>query len=160
MTIQVGDTIPDAKLKNLASGGMREISVRELCAGKKVVLFGVPGAFTPTCSDAHLPGFMEHAAEIRARGVDTVACVSVNDAFVMAAWAKERTVGDEILMLADGNGEFSRALGLELDLSGFGMGRRSRRYAAILEDGRVDYLGVEAGPEVGVSSARAVLEAL
>ncbi len=160
MTIAVGDPIPAVTLKTLTKGGIRDLSTTELCAGKKVVLFAVPGAFTPTCSDVHLPGFLASAAEIRAKGADTIACVAVHDSFVMAAWGRDRGVGDDILMLADGNGELTRALGLELDATRFGLGQRSRRYAAIVDDGIVRMLGVEDGPEVGVSSADAVLAAL
>ena len=158
--IDVGDSIPRVTLSTLTADGVREVSTAELFSGKKVVLFAVPGAFTPTCSDNHLPGFLERAGEIKARGVDTIACVSVNDAFVMAAWGRDRGASEHILMLADGNGDFARALGLELDASRFGMGLRSRRYAAIVDDGVVRMLGVEDGPDVGVSSADAVLEAL
>ncbi len=160
MTIAIGDTVPAATLNTLTADGVRSISTAELFGGKKVVLFAVPGAFTPTCSDAHLPGFLVRAGEIKAKGVDTIACVSVNDAFVMDAWGRDRGAGEEILMLADGNGDFARALGLELDATGFGMGHRSRRYAAVVDDGVVRMLGVEDGPGVGVSSAEAVLKAL
>ncbi len=158
--IEIGDPIPEANLRTLSKGGTTEISTAELFGGKKVVLFAVPGAFTPTCSDIHLPGFLARAGEIKARGVDLIACVAVHDAFVMAAWGRDRGVGEEILMLADGNGELARALGLELDATRFGLGQRSRRYAAVLDDGVVTMLGVEDGPEVGVSSADAVLAAL
>ena len=160
MTIQIGDRVPEATLRRWTDDGMQTVSTGELLDGKKVVLFAVPGAFTPTCSDTHLPGFMVRSDEIKAKGADSLVCVAVNDAFVMAAWGKASNVGDHILMLSDGNGEFSRALGLELDASGFGMGQRSKRYAAVIDDGVVTYLGVEPGKEVGVSSAEAVLEAL
>ena len=160
MTIQIGDRVPEATLRRWTDDGMEMVSTGELLGGKKVVLFAVPGAFTPTCSDTHLPGFMVRSDEIKAKGADSLVCVAVNDAFVMAAWGKASNVGDHILMLSDGNGEFSRALGLELDASGFGMGQRSKRYAAVIDDGVVTYLGVEPGKEVGVSSAEAVLEAL
>jgi peroxiredoxin len=160
MAIEVGDKIPAATLKTLTEQGMKEITTGELFSGKKVVLFAVPGAFTPTCSDTHLPGFVVKAPDMLAKGVDTVACVAVNDPFVMRAWAKARNVGESIQMLSDGNGELARALGLTFDGSGFHMGQRSRRYAAIVVDGKVTYLGVEPGREVGVSSAEAVLAAL
>ncbi len=160
MTIAIGDSMPEVTLKTMTENGPRDVTTDELFSGKKVALFAVPGAFTPTCSDAHLPGFLARAEEIRGNGVDTIACVAIHDAFVMAAWGRDRGVGDRILMLADGNGEFTRALGLDLDLSRFGMGPRSSRYAAIVDDGVLRYLGVEKGPEVGVSSADAVLEAL
>ncbi len=160
MTITAGDLMPQATLKTLTPEGVCDLPTTELFAGQTVVLFAVPGAFTPTCSDVHLPGFLARAAELKARGADVVACVAVHDPFVMAAWGRDRGVGDEILMLADGNGEFTRAVGLELDIRHFGMGFRSRRYAAIVEDGIVRMLGVEDGPEVGVSGVEAVLAAL
>ena len=160
MTITAGDLIPLATLKTLTPEGVRDVSTADLLAGKTVVLFAVPGAFTPTCSDVHLPGFLARAAELRAKGADVIACVAVHDPFVMAAWGRDRGAGEEILMLADGNGELTRALGLELDARHLGMGWRSRRWAAIVEDGIVRMLGVEDGPDVGVSSADAVLAAL
>ncbi|HRC86528.1 MAG TPA: peroxiredoxin, partial [Thermoanaerobaculia bacterium] len=129
-------------------------------AGKKAVLFGVPGAFTPTCSDEHLPGFLVHYDELKAKGVELIVCVAVNDHHVMNAWGKARNVGDYLLLLADGNGDFARATGLDFDLSRAGMGLRNRRYAMVLDDGRVRYLGVEPAPGVSVSGAAAVLEAL
>lgn len=160
MAIRVGDKFPDVTLNSLTPGGMQQISTAELCAGRRVVIFGVPGAFTPTCSDTHLPGFIARAGDIRAAGAAAIACVAVNDAFVMAAWGKAHDAGDDVLMLADGNGELGRALGLDIDLSGFGMGLRTRRFAAIVDDGTVELLNVESGPEVGVSSAETVLAAL
>lgn len=160
MAIQVGDKIPQVTLKAKTADGLQDVSASDLFGGKKVVLFALPGAFTPTCSAKHLPGFVERADEIKAKGVDTVACVSVNDAFVMAAWGEAQGVGDKVLMLADGNGEFSRAVGLDFDGSNFGMGVRSQRYAAIVDDGVVTHLAVEKPMEFKVSSAEAVLEAL
>ncbi len=160
MAIEVGDRVPEVTFKQLTSDGIQDVPSGELLAGKKVVLFAVPGAFTPTCSDIHMPGFVEKYADLEAKGVDTVACVSVNDPFVMAAWAKSRGIPEKLLVLSDGNGEFARAMGLELDASRFGMGTRSRRFAAIIDDGVVTMLGVEPAGEVGVSSAEAVLEAL
>lgn len=160
MTIAVGDKIPAGKFRNRTSAGNKEITTDELFAGKKVVLFAVPGAFTPTCNDTHLPGFVVASDAIRAKGVDTIACTAVNDHFVMASWAKATGAQDHLLMLADGNGDFATACGLVLDLKGIGLGLRSRRYAMIVDDGVVKYLGVETGPEVGVSSAQAVLENL
>ena len=160
MAIEVGDRIPQGIFRTFTAEGMKNVSTDELFDSKRVVLFAVPGAFTPTCNDTHLPGFLIKADEIRSQGIDTIACVAVNDAFVMSAWSKANNIGDDIVMLADGNGEFAAAIGLELDASGFGMGKRSRRYAAIVDDGVVRYLGVETGPEVGVSSADAVLTAL
>ena len=160
MAVQVGDSLPDASFKTLTSDGMQDISTRELCAGKKVVLFAVPGAFTPTCSDVHLPGFMEQVSELKAKGADTVACIAVNDAFVMSAWRRSREIPEDIVLLSDGNGEFTKAAGLEMDASAFGMGVRSKRYAAIVDDGKITYLGIEPGREVEASSAAAVLENL
>lgn len=160
MTIEIGDRIPEVTLKTATSDGVRDVSTAELFSGKKVVLFAVPGAFTPTCSDTHLPGFLARADEIKAKGADTIACIAMHDAFVMAAWGRDRGALEDILMLADGNGELTRALGLDLDLTRFGMGERSSRYAAIVDDGVVRMLGVETGPGVGVSGAEAVLAAL
>ena len=153
MTIQVGDSIPSAKLMQGTAEGPKEISTEELFGGKTVVLFGVPGAFTPTCSAKHLPGFKEKADELKAKGVDTIACVSVNDVFVMKAWAADQGITDEVLLLADGNGDFTRAVGLEFDGSKFGMGLRSQRYSLIAKDGVVETLNVEEGGEFKVSSA-------
>lgn len=158
--IAVGDQIPDVQLQTMTAEGVRPVSTGELFRGKKAVLFAVPGAFTPTCSDHHLPGFVLHAADLRGKGVEVVACVAVNDVHVMGAWAKHRGTGDDLRILADGNGELARALGLEIDLARAGMGRRSRRYAMILDDGVVRYLGVEPAPGVTVSGAEAVLAAL
>jgi peroxiredoxin len=160
MTIQEGDRIPQGTLKHMTSDGVAEISTDELFSGKKVVVFALPGAFTPTCSAKHLPGFVANADEIKAKGVDTIACLSVNDAFVMGAWGKDQNVGDKVLMLADGNAEFSKAIGLDFDASGFGMGVRSQRYAMVVEDGTVTTLNVEAPGAFEVSSAEAVLSAL
>jgi peroxiredoxin len=140
--------------------GPTAINSREALGTGKVVLFAVPGAFTPTCSDYHLPGFVIRSEELAAKGVDTVACISVNDAFVMSAWGAAQNVGDSVLLLADGNGDFAEAMGLVLDGSGFGMGPRSQRYAAVIEDGVVTHLAVESGPGLAVSSAEAVLAAL
>ncbi|REJ73381.1 MAG: peroxiredoxin [Acidobacteria bacterium] len=160
MALQTGDRLPEASFKTLTSDGMQDISTKELCDGKTVVLFAVPGAFTPTCSDVHLPGFIDRHQEMLERGADTVACLAVNDAFVMSAWKKSRGIPQPILMLSDGNGDFADATGLSMDVSAFGMGHRSKRYAMIVRDGVVSYLGVEPGREVGVSSADAVLENL
>ncbi len=160
MAISVGDSIPDVQLRTMTSEGPKPVSSSEALGKGKVVLFAVPGAFTPTCSDHHLPGFVVRADEIRAKGVATIACVSVNDPFVMGAWGEDRGVGDSVLMLADGNGDFTKAMGLEMDGSGFGLGVRSQRYAAILEDGVVKSLFVEPNPGLDVSSAEAVLAAL
>ncbi|MBX9864490.1 MAG: peroxiredoxin [Hyphomicrobium sp.] len=145
MSIKVGDKLPEAKFTVMGESGPRPAPSSEVFAGKKVVLFAVPGAFTPTCSEAHLPGFVGLADDLKAKGVDTVACTAVNDVFVLAAWSKARDAGD-ITMLADGNADFARALGLDLDLSAFGLGTRSKRYAMIVTDGVVDYLAIEDSP--------------
>ncbi|HUZ20364.1 MAG TPA: peroxiredoxin [Acidimicrobiales bacterium] len=160
MTIAVGDQLPDVKLSTMTADGPQPISSREALGTGKVVLFGVPGAFTPTCSDYHLPGFVVRAEDLQAKGVDTIACISVNDAFVMGAWGAAQNVGDSVLLLADGNADFAKATGLEMDGSGFGMGTRSKRFAAILQDGVVTHLAVEPGGGLDVSSADAVLAAL
>ena len=160
MSIKTGETIPEASFKQMTSDGIVDISTRELFEGKKVVLFAVPGALTPTCSEIHMPGFVEHLETIKAKAVDTVACVAVNDVFVINEWRKSRSIPDDILLLSDGNGEFTAKVGLELDASRFGMGTRSRRYAAVVDDGVVTYLGVEPAGQVGVSGAEAVLEEL
>jgi len=158
MAIKVGDSLPlDLKLKEMGESGPRDVSVGELCRGKRVVLFAVPGAFTPTCSMKHLPGFVSGAQSLKTKGVDDVACVSVNDAFVMDAWGKAQGVAGKVRMLGDGNGDFTRALGLELDASGFGMGKRSQRYAMVVKDGKVEQLHVEPGGGLNVSSCEAVL---
>ncbi len=160
MSIKVGDKIPSAKLRVMTSDGPKEMATDELFKGKKVVLFALPGAFTPTCSAKHLPGFVKHADAIRAKGVDTIACLSVNDAFVMGAWGKDQQVGNKVTMLADGNAEFTRAIGLESDASGYGMGVRSKRYAMVVEDGVVKALNVEKSGTFDVSSAESVMKAL
>lgn len=158
MTIQIGDRIPSATL-NILDGGVKPIGTDAIFDGRNVVLFCVPGAFTPTCSERHLPGFIERHGEFRERGID-VACIAVNDAFVMDAWAKAQGVPEGMLMLADGNGDFTRALGLEMDATKFGMGLRGRRYALYAEDGVVKQLAIEAPGEFKVSSADAVLAAI
>jgi len=161
MTIQVGDKIPDSTFTTLTSEGPQPITSADLFDGKKVALFAVPGAFTPTCHRDHLPGFIEHAARIKARGVDTIACVSVNDAFVMGAWDAQSGSDGAVLFLADGNGDFTRAVGLEMDGTGFGMGERSRRYSMIVEDGKVTVLNIEpAAGQAEVSGAANLLDQL
>jgi glutaredoxin/glutathione-dependent peroxiredoxin len=160
MAIQVGDRIPAATLKVPTADGIQDQSTDQLFGGKKVVLFSVPGAFTPTCSMKHLPGFVQHATAIRAKGVDTIVCLSVNDAFVMRAWGKDQNVGDAVVMAADGNGEFAKALGLDFDGSRFGMGLRAQRFALVAENGVVTHLAVEAPGKFEVSSAEAVLQNL
>jgi len=160
MAIKVGEKLPDVTLKTMTADGIKDMTTRELFGGKRVVLFALPGAFTPTCSAKHLPGFVEHADKIRAKGVDRIVCLSVNDAFVMGAWAKAQGAGDKVLLVADGNAEFSNAVGLAFDGSGFGMGTRSQRYAMIVQDGVVKNLFVEKPMEFKASSAEAVLAAL
>lgn len=160
MTISTGDKMPDGKFSVMGENGPGSITTSELFDGKKVVLFAVPGAFTPTCSLKHLPGFAEQAAEIKKKGVDTVACMAVNDVFVMDAWGKSTVPDGSVLMLADGNGEYTKALGLELDASGFGMGTRSKRFSAIIDDGVVRQLNIEPAGQFGVSSADTILEQL
>ncbi|MEP7044650.1 MAG: peroxiredoxin [Dokdonella sp.] len=155
MTIQIGERIPAATLNTLKDG-VQTLTTDEIFGGKHVVLFSVPGAFTPTCSAKHLPGYVEHYAEFRGRGVE-VACIAVNDAFVMDAWAKTQHVPDGLLMLADGNGAFTQALGLEMDATRFGMGLRGKRFALYAEDGVVKKLNIEAPGEFKVSSAEAML---
>jgi peroxiredoxin len=156
MTIKIGDTIPEGTFSRMTESGPAPISTRELFAGRKVILFGVPGAFTPTCSKQHLPGYLSKYEALKAKGVDAIACMAVNDVFVMDAWGRANDVGDRVLMLADGNGAYTRALGLEFDLSGFGMGTRSRRFSMVVEDGVVTQLNVESGPGVSVSGADAL----
>jgi peroxiredoxin len=161
MPIKAGESLPaDIKLKEMGESGPRDVTVGEVFKGRKIVLFAVPGAFTPTCSMKHLPGFVEQAAAIRAKGVDEIVCLSVNDAFVMGAWGEASGAKGKVRMLADGNGELTKALGLSLDASGFGMGTRSQRYAMIVKDGRVEQLLVEPGPGLNVSSAGSVLAKL
>lgn len=160
MTIQVGDRLPSATLTIMTAEGPKPLTTAELCEGKKVVLFAVPGAFTPTCSVQHLPGYVDNAQSLKDKGVDTVACVSVNDPFVMGAWGKDREVGEDLMMLSDGNGDFTAAIGLEMDGSGFGLGTRSQRYAMIIDDGVVSTLNVESGPGLDVSSAETILSVL
>src|SRR5438552_15618614 len=146
MTIQVGDKIPPATLKQMTPEGPKEITTDELFRGKKVALFAVPGAFTPACSQRHLPGFVERASDLKAKGIDTIACVAVNDPFVMGAWGKAQNVGEKVMMLADGSGDFSRAVGLELDARTRGLGMRSQRYSMLVDNGVVKVLSVEAQP--------------
>jgi peroxiredoxin len=161
MTIQVGDRLPAVNLKQLTADGIKDVPITELTNGKKVVLFAVPGAFTPTCSEKHLPGFVEQADAIKAKGVDAILCVAVNDPFVLNAWEKARNVGGKVNILSDGNAEFTRAIGLDLDASGFGLGTRSKRYAMVVEDGVVKALKVEDAPtQAEKSSAAAILATL
>ncbi len=159
MAIKEGDKLPEATMHVMKDGRPTPVTTEELFGGKKVVVFAVPGAYTPTCSQAHLPGFVVNADEIRAKGVDAIVCLSVNDAFVMDAWGKDANA-EHIMMVGDGNGEFTRKLGLEMDGSGFGLGTRSQRYAMIVDDGVVTKLAVEEPGKFEVSKAEAVLEAL
>lgn len=160
MAVKVGDKVPAVKIKHKTADGVKDVDTGELFAGKKVVLFALPGAFTPTCSAKHLPGFVDKNADIKKKGVDLVACLSVNDAFVMEAWGKDQKVGDKVMMLADGNGDFTKAMGLEMDGTGFGMGHRSKRYAMVVDNGVVKSLEVEQPGKFEVSSAEAVLTKL
>jgi len=159
MTIQVGDKVPSTDFKIMTDEGPKDISSNEVFGGKKVVLFAVPGAFTPGCSKTHLPGFVVKADEIKSKGVDEIVCMAVNDAFVMGAWGQAQNA-EELLMLADGNGEFTKSIGLELDASGFGMGSRAQRFGMIVDDGLITHLAIEAPGEIKVSSAEAILEIL
>lgn len=161
MALAAGDTVPDVTLTTMTADGPAPVQSSSVLGSGTVVLFGVPGAFTPACSDTHLPGFVLRADELRAKGVDTVACTAVNDAFVLGAWSQARNVGDSVLMLADGNADFARAAGLDMDGSKFGLGTRSRRYAAVIKDGVVQWIGVEDVPSnVEVSGVESVLSHL
>jgi peroxiredoxin len=160
MTIKVGDKLPTVSLKYMNKDGMQTTTTDDLFKGKKAVIFGLPGAFTPTCSAKHLPGFVTHADELKKKGVEVIACLSVNDAFVMDAWGKSQNAGDKVLMLADGNADFAKATGLTMDGTGYGMGLRTSRWAMVLEDGKVKTLNVEAPGAFEVSSAEAVMKAL
>jgi peroxiredoxin len=157
MAIQVGDKIPEVALQHKTDDGIDTLDTNALFAGKKVVLFAVPGAFTPTCSAQHVPSFVKHAGDLKAKGVDTIACLSVNDPFVMGAWGKDQGAGDKVMMLADGSAKFTQAIGLELDLVERGLGVRSQRYAMIVDDGTVTKLFVEEPGAYDVSSAEHVL---
>ena len=145
MTISVGDKIPEATVMQMTADGPAPLSTADLFAGKKVVLFAVPGAFTPTCSAQHLPGYIDNADALASKGADSIVCMAVNDVFVMDAWGKNAGAGDNIAMVADGNGDFTKALGLELDGSGFGLGQRSQRFSLIADDGVVTHLNLEEG---------------
>lgn len=160
MTISVGEKMPTGAFGIMTDAGPGAISTDDLFSGKKVVLVSVPGAFTPTCSMNHLPGFVDQAAALTAKNVDTIACMAVNDVFVMDAWGKDRSVGNDVMMLADGNGEYSQALGLELDATEFGMGMRGQRFAIVVDDGVATHVAIEAPGQLEVSKAEAILEAL
>jgi peroxiredoxin len=153
MTIKIGDKVPSAVLTQMKGGAPQPVKTDDLFAGKKVAVFALPGAFTPTCSAKHLPGFIQHAEEFKKKGVDAIACISVNDAFVMGAWGENQKADDKVLMLADGNGDFTRAVGLEMDGTRFGMGKRSQRYSMLVENGVVKQLYVEEPGAFAVSSA-------
>ena len=160
MPISVGDKIPSVRLKTLTGDSPKDISTDELFSGKKVVLFALPGAFTPTCSASHLPGYVVKSDDLFAKGVDRIVCLSVNDAFVMGAWGREHNAEDRVLMIADGNAEFTKALGLEVDLTAGGMGIRSQRYAMVVEDGVVTLINVEAPRQFEISDAETILNSL
>ena len=161
MTIRAGDRLPSVTLHEMGADGPQEITTDDLCRGRRVVLFGVPGAFTPTCSNAHLPGFLTHAHAIKGKGVDEIACLSVNDAFVMGAWGEAQNTGGEVRMLADGDGAFAAAAGLVLDLTGHGLGVRSQRFAMVVNDGIVESIEIDPDPtKAEVSSADQTLERL
>jgi glutaredoxin/glutathione-dependent peroxiredoxin len=161
MTINVGDRIPSVALKQLTPEGVKDVATDDIFRGKRIVLIAVPGAFTPACSQRHLPGYVERSADIKAKGIDEIACVAVNDAFVMGAWGRDQKAEGKVRMLADGSGDFTRALGLELDLSKGGLGIRSKRYSMLVDDGVVKSLNVEQQPgQVDVSGAEAMLKAL
>ena len=160
MTIATGDKMPSGAFGIMTDSGPGSVSTDDLFSGKKVVLVSVPGAFTPTCSMNHLPGYVDNVDALRNKNVDTIACMAVNDVFVMHAWGKDRGVGDNVMMLADGNGEYAQALGLELDASGFGMGTRGQRFAIVVDDGVATHVAIEAPGEFEVSKAEAILDAL
>ena len=160
MTIKTGERMPSGTLKTMTKDGPRDVKSDELFQGKKVVLFCVPGAFTPTCDAKHLPGFVQLADQLKAKGVDTIACMAVNDVFVMNAWGKSSNVGEKILMLADGNGTYAKALGLELDATGFGMGVRGKRFAIVVDNGVAKNVDVEEAGQFKVSAAEHVLSQL
>ena len=160
MTIKAGDRIPEGKLKVMGADGPQNVDATELLGKGRVVLFSVPGAFTPTCSAKHLPGFIEKAGDLRTKGVQKIVCLAVNDVFVMGAWGKSAGAGDAVVMAADGNGDYTRALGLELDARGFGMGMRGQRFALVIENGVARQVHVEAAGEFKVSSAEHILASL
>jgi len=160
MTISVGDTLPECTFMTMTADGPNKLSTADIFSGKTVALFALPGAYTPTCSAKHLPGFISKSAELRAAGIDTIACLSVNDVFVMGAWGQDQGAGEDVMMLADGNGEFAKAIGLEMDGTGFGMGLRSKRYSMLVKNGVVAELNVEAPGSFEVSTAEHLLSQL
>ena len=157
MTIKAGEKMPAGKFKTMGPNGPQDLTTEQLFSGKRVVLFSVPGAFTPTCNAKHLPGYVNTAGQLKAKGIDAIACMAVNDVFVMNAWGKAGNVGEAVMMLADGNGEYARALGLELDARGFGMGMRGQRFAIVVDNGVAKQVNVEAPGEFKVSAAEFVL---
>jgi glutaredoxin/glutathione-dependent peroxiredoxin len=156
--IKVGDKIPSVKLKHMTKDGIKDVTTDDLFKGKKVALFGLPGAFTPTCSAKHLPGYVQNADQIRQKGVDSIICLSVNDAFVMDAWGKNQNVGDKVMMIADGNADFAKAVGLEMDGSGYGMGTRIKRFSMLVDNGVVKQLNVEKPGAFEVSNAETMMK--
>ena len=160
MSINIGDKVPNINFTTMTAEGPSPVSYDDLFAGKRVALFSVPGAFTPTCSLQHLPGFIGKASELTAKGIDTIACMAVNDVFVMDAWGKSQDAGDKVLMLADGNGEFTSAIGLDLDATGFGMGTRGQRFSLVINDGTVEVVNIEDGGEFRVSSCDYMIDQL
>lgn len=160
MAVNVGDRVPNATFKVMGPDGPQDLNTDELFGGKTVALFSVPGAFTPTCSAKHLPGFVQNAGALKAKGIDTIACTAANDVFVMSAWGKDQNTGDNVTMLADGSAAFAKALGLELDLTARGMGLRAQRYSMVVKDGVIDKLNVEEGGAFEVSSAEHMLSQL
>jgi len=160
MTLKVGDKLPSVTLKTMTEDGPKDVTTDALFSGKKTVLFALPGAFTPGCSMKHVPGFVRHHDEIKAKGVELIACLSVNDAFVMGAWEKDQKAEGKVMMLADGNADFTKAVGLTMDGTGYGLGLRSQRYAAIIENGVVKHLNIETAPGVDASSAETILKLL
>ena len=160
MALKKGDKVPSTQLMRMTADGPAPISTDDIFKGKKVVLFALPGAFTPLCSAQHLPGFIKNADAIKGKGVDSIVCLSVNDAFVMGAWGEQQGAGDKVLLAADGNAEFTKAMGLDMDGSGFGMGTRSQRYAMIVNDGVIEHIGVEEGRNFEASKAETILEKL
>ncbi len=160
MAISAGDSVPQGTFTRMGDEGPEPVTADALFKGRKVVFFAVPGAFTPTCAMQHLPGYQRDAASIRTRGVDAIACMAVNDVFVMDAWAKSAETGDDVIMLADGNGDYAAALGLSWDLSGLGLGTRSQRFSMIVDDGVVTHLNVEPPGEFGISASEKILDQL
>lgn len=159
--LKVGDRLPDVNLKTMTSDGPVDVSIKDYCAGKSVAIFALPGAFTPTCSNTHVPGYVEHSAALKAKGIESIACISTADFFVMGAWAKSMNVGDAVDMLADGNHEFTKAAGMDIDLTGAGLGTRSNRYVMTLDDGVITRIMVEPNAGVAeVSAAESLLAAL